>query len=78
MSGLADSLDEYTYEDYDSWDDGVRCELIDGVVCMMVPPSIWHQEMIGNIFYEIKNYLKGEKCKVFVSPIGVRLFPKTI
>jgi Uma2 family endonuclease len=76
MSSLADSLDEYTYEDYDSWGDSVRCELIDGVVYMMAPPSIWHQEVLGDIFNEIKNYLKGQKCKVFVSPIGVRLFPR--
>ena len=68
----------YTVADYKSWDDGVRRELIDGVIYDMSPaPRIGHQELAGNIFTELKRYLEGKPCAPFVAPVDVYLFPES-
>ena len=65
---------KYTYADYLTWDDGQRCELIDGVVYMMSPaPSVDHQRISGEIFRQLVTYLRGKKCEVFPAPFDVRL-----
>jgi len=66
----------FTYNEYMSWDDEIFCELMDGIPYLMAPPSILHQEIVGEIHVQLKKYLKNKPCKVFVSPIGVRLFPE--
>jgi len=76
MSNLAESLVEYTYEDYESFPEDFRCELIDGVVYMMSAPDIWHQDMLGDLYTKIRAYLIGKKCRVFMAPFDVRLFPR--
>ena len=53
-----------------------RCELIDGVIYMMASPSVEHQNIAGNIYAELRNYLKGKKCRPFISPLDVVLFEK--
>jgi len=63
----------YTYEDYITWDDDVRCELIDGIIYNMAAPTVRHQQVTGEIFSQLKNFLKGKKCEPFISPIDVRL-----
>lgn len=40
-------------------------ELIDGIVLMSPRPNIKHQEIMSNIHYELRNFLKGKPCKVF-------------
>jgi len=65
--------EKYTYEDYLTWDDDIRYELIDGVPFMMSAPSTEHQAILGDLFVEFKNYLKGKECKVFVAPFDIRL-----
>ena len=74
-SELELSFEQYTWGDYQRWDENFRCELIDGIVYMMAPPTINHQDIVGMIYSELRVKLKGKKCKPFVSPIGVRLFP---
>ena len=64
----------YTYADYMTWGEDVRCEIIDGVVYDMAPgPSAGHQTISGEIYSQIKNSLKGTPCKVFFAPFDVRL-----
>ena len=65
--------DYYTFEDWMSWDEDFRAEIIDGKLYMMAQPTLRHQEVAGDIFWQIYSYLKGKRCKVFYSPIGVRL-----
>ena len=65
----------FTYNEYMKWDEEILWELIDGIPYMMAPPVIKHQERVGEMYSQLKEYFKGKPCKVIVSPIGVRLFP---
>ena len=66
----------YTYEDLLSWDDGDRYELYDGIPVAMASPSDVHQDVLGEIYWQIKSYLRGKQCRVFFAPFDVRLFEK--
>ena len=87
MAFPAIKKDKYSYADYLTWDDGIRREIIDGVVYemkfededqnavydMSPAPNRRHQEISGNLFLIISTYLKGKKCKVYSAPFDVRL-----
>jgi Uma2 family endonuclease len=66
----------YTYADYLGWDEGERCEILDGEVYMMSAPSVAHQVISGELFGQFWAFLKGKPCRVFAAPFDVRLFPK--
>ncbi len=72
---LAVKLDEiYTYGDYLTWPDGERWEIIDGEPFMMSPaPLRIHQNVAGNIYRKIADYLDGKPCQVYFAPFDVRL-----
>ena len=70
------SQDGFTYKDYLTWDDGIRVELLNGLVYMMAGASVLHQDRVLDIGSQLKNFLKDKTCKVFVAPFDVRLFPK--
>ncbi len=76
--GFALKTDEhYTYRDYLTWPDDVRCELIDGKVYMMTPaPLLSHQDVVGEIFRQTANQLQGKPCRTLMAPVDVRL-PKS-
>ena len=64
-----------TYADLLSWDGDVRYELIEGEPVMMAPgPSSTHQDILGELFAQFHAYLKGKRCKAYLSPFDVRLF----
>lgn len=64
----------YTYKDYLTWPDDVRCEIIDGQVYMMTPaPILAHQDVAGEIFYQAKQALQGKTCRALIAPLDVRL-----
>ncbi|MCP5045999.1 MAG: Uma2 family endonuclease [bacterium] len=69
--------DEFvTYADSLTWPDDERWELIDGIPFNMSPaPSPYHQEILGNLCFEIHRFLKEEKGegKVYMAPLDVRL-----
>jgi len=66
----------YTYKDYIEWSDDERWELIDGIPYLMTPaPSPKHQEILGELFRLISNFLVGKTCKPYLAPFDVRLFP---
>ena len=66
--------ERYTYADYLEWDENERIELIYGAPVMMAPPSRRHQEISGEIYRQLANFLEGKKCRVYSAPFGVRLF----
>jgi len=66
----------YTCNDYYNLSDDKRAELFEGIlVYNMSPPNRKHQEISGEIYNEIKNYIKGKKgnCKIYTAPFSVRL-----
>lgn len=64
----------YTYEDWLSWDEDVRAEIIDGDLYMMAPPTRQHQGILTELTRQLANFLKGKSCKVYPAPFGVKLF----
>lgn len=76
MSALQ-KKESYSFEDWSSWDEDMRAEIIDGTLYMMAQPTQRHQEIVGEIYRQIANYLVGKRCKVFPGNFGVNLFPST-
>ena len=63
----------YTYEEYSSWDDDKRWELIDGEPYAMSAPSQAHQEILSRLNYLLHRYLTDKPCIVLPAPFDVRL-----
>ncbi len=66
----------HTFADVLEWDESERAEIIDGQVFMMAPPSRVHQEISGELFRQLANFLDGKKCRVYAAPFAVRLFER--
>ena len=64
----------YTYKDYCSWGEDVRCELIDGIPYMLAAPTERHQWVVGNIYTQLMVWLDGKPCRAYIAPFDVRLF----
>jgi Uma2 family endonuclease len=68
---------KYTYGDYLTWPDDERWEIFEGVARrleyeMNASPASRHQDVLLELAYQFKIYLKGKFCKVFVAPFDVR------
>lgn len=64
----------YSYADYLTWSEDERWELIDGVPYNMTPaPTPKHQEILGELFRILANWLKGNRCRAYMAPFDVRL-----
>jgi len=69
-----DLTKQYTYADYLTWWFDERVELIRGYVRKMSPaPLDRHQRVIGNVYNDIKNFIRRKKCQVRFAPYDVRL-----
>ena len=78
-------MTRYVYDDFKLIPHGnnardVLWELIDGIFHMSPPPSTVHQELSGNLFLALGNYLKQEnkQCKIFTEPTNVYLDDNTV
>ena len=66
--------EHYTYADYCTWGNCGRWELISGAPFMMAPgPSPLHQNIAGQLYRKLSDFLDGKQCKVFCAPLDVRL-----
>lgn len=74
-SGAGKERKRYTIEDYYRLPDECRVELIDGVFYDMAAPTIPHQLISGELFYQIQRYIKKNKgkCIVMAAPLDVQL-----
>ena len=65
-----------TIQDIYDLPEGQRAELIDGRLFMMSPPKRIHQNIVGELFWEIKKYIQEKEltCEAYVAPFGVWLF----
>ena len=65
----------YTIVDYYNLPENVRAEIIDGQIYYQAAPSRIHQEILGELYTIIHNYIKSKKgsCKVYPAPFAVEL-----
>jgi len=65
----------HTYADYYGWRDDRRYELIDGIAYVKEPPapSRFHQELVGELYYQIRLALEDPRWHAYVAPFDVRL-----
>jgi len=66
----------HTYVDYLKWEGPERYQLINGEVFQMASPSVAHQALLMGLSAKFDNWLQDKPCKVFASPLDVRLFPR--
>ncbi len=62
----------YTYAEYLKWSDEKRWELLDGIAFNIAAPSRRHQEVSGELFYQIRSCLADKSCKIYSAPFDVR------
>jgi Uma2 family endonuclease len=66
--------ERYRYDEYLTWSDDERWELIDGKAYNMTPaPSFRHQRIAGNFYRIISNALQGRRCVPGIAPTDVVL-----
>jgi Uma2 family endonuclease len=64
----------WSWQDYLSWPDAERWEIIDGTAYAMSPaPSTKHQKIVGRIFSRLDQQLSGKPCQPFIAPTDVKL-----
>lgn len=74
MSLARRDLDHHTYADYLAWPEDCRYELIDGTAYLMaLAPSLEHQDIAGEIYFQLRRALEGKPCRAFIAPVDVRL-----
>jgi len=75
MGEAARVLNErYCYGAYLKWPDDERWELLEGVAYSMSPSPSWrHQGLAGEMFAQIRSFLKGKPCRVFMAPLDILL-----
>ncbi len=80
MAGMALSKDErrYTYDDYLTWPDEPRKEIINGVSYAMSSPTVRHQELSVRLTLAMGPIFKGKPCRLFVAPLDVVLSEDTV
>ena len=68
----------HTYADYLTWTDDGRAELIDGIAYVKEPPapSRSHQEIVGELYFQVRLALAGKPWRTYFAPFDVRL-PKS-
>ncbi|MDZ4843371.1 MAG: Uma2 family endonuclease [Hyphomicrobium aestuarii] len=64
----------HTYADYLGWPEDVRYELIDGVAYLISPgPDLAHQDVAGEIYYQLRQALEDRPFRAYIAPLDVRL-----
>jgi Uma2 family endonuclease len=78
MTVLKRDSDHHTYADYLIWSRTYGDELVDGTAYVREPPSPTrsHQEIVGELLFQIARALEGKSSRVYVAPFDVRL-PKS-
>ena len=68
-----------SWQDYQTWSDDQRWELIDGEPFLMTPsPRPLHQELVASFHLAMAAALKGSPCRVYLSPLDVRLSDRDV
>ena len=71
---LPKEYERYSWDEYRSWPEGERWELIEGVAWDMSPaPSRTHQQILVDMVSQFYSALKDTECEVFAAPFDVKL-----
>ncbi|GAA0370872.1 type II toxin-antitoxin system Phd/YefM family antitoxin [Bacillus horti] len=54
----------------------LRMEFINGEIVLLGSPNTFHQDISGNLYVQLRPYLKGKRCKVFYAPFDVHFYKK--
>jgi Uma2 family endonuclease len=74
MNNTATATKTYTWDDYRTWPDDQRWEIVGGRAFAMSPsPSVRHQEIQMRLSVALFTYLRGKSCRVYTAPIDVKL-----
>ena len=71
MAEAIEKRGNYTYDDYASWGEEVRYELIDGVVYDMASPNDAHQRIHWELIWQLGGFLRGKPCQLRYAPFDV-------
>jgi len=73
--GIDKKQGEYTIEDCEKLPEDILVELIDGVMYIITSPTLLHQELVGEFYIRLKEYIKknGGQCRTMVSPVDVHI-----
>jgi len=65
----------WTYKDYTAIpEDGHRYEVVNGVLYMSPSPNVWHQNIVGEIFAYLRDYVRANRLgRAFIAPLDVEL-----
>ena len=65
----------HTYAEYLTWPEGGHSELIDGTAYVREPPapSPSHQELVGELYHQLRLALEGKSYRPYIAPFDVRL-----
>ena len=63
----------YTIDDFYALPDGIRAELIDGILYQFNAPSLVHQTIVFEIARQLDACAAEHDCKVLLSPVNVQL-----
>ncbi len=65
---------KYTYDDYCTWPDEERWEIIEGSAYNMSPsPSVKHQRVVSLLDRRISDKVESKGCSLFIAPTDVVL-----
>lgn len=65
---------KFTYEDYLLLPEDKRYELIEGELLMVPLPGVWHQKVIGNLYFQLKRLVEEKALgELFISPLDIVL-----
>lgn len=68
-------LQKFTWNDYVTWPDSERWEIVDGAAYnnMTPAPSVKHQGVVGKFYGQLYLKLKSKSCRPFIAPLDVVL-----
>ena len=71
---LPKEQERFSYQDYQTWPEDERWEILDGKAYNMTPaPSFKHQRIVGNIYHILRNALRDNRCLPGIAPTDVVL-----
>jgi Uma2 family endonuclease len=68
----------FTYDDYLTWPDAPRQEIIAGVLYAMASPTVRHQDVALRLAVAAAPFFKDKPCRLFVAPLDVVLGEETV